>query len=477
MTIKNKVIYSLKWVVIGKVFIQLIRWGVTFWTVRMLTPEDYGLVGLSDFFLSFLWMFAVSGSGAAIIQSQTNSKESLRGFFTAILIMNSIFCLLLLASSGFIASIYQKPEIESIINISAFAFLIVTFQIIPSALISQSMDFKKSTFVEVGSQFLSSISILYMAYSGFGFWSLVYGELILLTISAIAFNIISPIKVMPGLSFKEAKKLVVFGSKVSISSIISHFNHKVDIAIAGLILTATELGQYQIALIIAAIPLQKIIPSLKRVAFPAFAKIQDDKKSAIYYLLKSQKIGAYIVFPIFLGISISAELFVPVILGENWLQSIVPIMIVSLVMPFRFCREMFSPLINGLGNPGLLLNCSIISLIVTVFGVYVGMQFGVIGISYAILFIGILIFFISTTLYCRYIELPYQIYLFTFRRPLIHSAIMLLTVSITKQVSSQYSDSYTQLFFCLFAGLLSYLTTIFIFDKNIIIEIKTLLKK
>jgi len=477
MELKSTVISSIKWVMISRITVQIIRWLVTFWTIRLLTPDDYGLFAIADFFLSFLWLFATSGSGSAVIQSKNTSKNSLRELYFSIILMNITFFIILFISSSFIAEIYSKPILEEIIKVAAVTFLIITFQIIPSALISKEMDFKKTTYVEIFSQLVCSISILYMAFNGFGVWTLVYGEIILLSVQSIILYIISPQKITPKCSFTEVKELASFGGKISIVSLLGHLNYKVDILIAGAFLTAHELGQYQIALVIASIPLSRIVPSIRRVAFPAFSKIQDDLSKIRNYLLKSIRLGSYILFPLFFGIAATSSVFVPLILGENWLSAIIPIAIVSLSMPFRFCNEMFSPAIKSLGKANLLLYTMLISLLIATISVSFGINFGVIGLSYSWLVSSVITFFVFGYIFPKTLSMSLRKYFTTTLTPLIYSLVMLIVLDMLKATLISSLLPLFQLLIMVLVGSSIYVLCLLIFEKALIKEFKNLLTK
>lgn len=460
----------MKWVAFGKAITQTVRWLTTFLVIRLLAPSDYGIMAIADFFLSFLWLFGVTGAGTAVIQASNPTRRSLGGLFTVILGMNVLFVLLLLASAGFIGDYYQKPDVSSVIAVAAFCFLIVAFEIIPGALIAKEMDFKKLSFIDIASQLSGALSTLYMAYIGLGFWALVYGEIVMLSVRMVLVNVYSPMHVRPNLEIRKAKKLILFGGTVSLDSVIFHVYTHMDVAIAGLIFTSAAIGEYHVAMLLAVIPLSKIMPSVKQVALPAYTRVNKDISVVAEYCLKSQRIAMFLMFPIFFGLSSVADILIPVVFGDRWDGAIIPLTLLCLIMPLRASEELFSPALKAMGKAGLLLANTTIIFMVMLVAILAGVRFGIEGLAMAWVCGYPIAFFLVSKRILTALEISSKDFASVFIKPLLIGSTMYGCVEAVKIMMAGEAPL-AILIVSIVAGALTYTTLSWIFNRSIIYEL------
>ncbi len=460
----------MKWVAFGKAVTQIVRWLTTFLVIRLLVPADYGVIAIADFFISFLWLFSIAGAGTAVIKSKNLTKESLSGFFTVILILNFFLFLLLWGSSGFIGGYYKNPDVSDVIAVSAFCFLIIAFHIIPSALIAKEMDFKKLAYIEITSQLSGAFSTLYMAYIGMGFWSLVYGQVLRLLVMTILANIYSPIHVWPSFHIRKAKKMILFGGTVSVDSVVFHVYTQMDVAIAGLILAMSDIGAYSVAMLVAAMPLSKIMPSVKQVAMPAYTKVNKDIKVVAKYCLKSQRMAMFMMVPIFFGLSSVANTLVTVVFESRWEGAIIPLTLLCLIMPLRASEELFSPALKATGKAGVLLANTTIIFFVMLVAILVGVRYGIEGLAMAWVCGFPIAFLLIVNRILRVLDISFIDYMRAIRAPFIIGLIMYGSVEFVEVILSGFSPLVV-LLVSIIVGAMVYVFTSWIFNKSTFQEV------
>jgi len=467
--LREQVIHSMKWVMFGKAITQTIRWLTTFLVIRLLVPSDYGVIAIADFFISFLWLFSIAGAGTAVIKSHDLTKESLGGFFTVILLLNFLLFLLLWGGSGFIGGYYKSIDVTDVIAVSAFCFLIIAFHIIPSALIAKEMNFKKLAYIEIVSQLSGAFSTLYMAYVGMGFWSLVYGQILRLLVMTVLSNVFSPIHVWPNLHLRKAKKMVLFGGTVSVESVIFHVYTQMDVAIAGLILATSEIGAYSVAMLVAAMPLSKIMPSIKQVAMPAYTKVNKDIGTVAKYCLKSQRIAMFIMVPIFFGLSSIADTLVAVVFDNRWEGAIVPLTLLCLIMPLRASEELFSPALKATGSAGVLLTNTTIIFFVMLVAVLIGVGYGINGLAMAWVCGFPVAFFLIVKRIIRVLRISFSDYFNSISMPFIIGLIMYGSVELAEEAMIGLSPIFV-LFVSIIVGVVVYVSVSLLFNRPTFIE-------
>jgi O-antigen/teichoic acid export membrane protein len=138
-----------------------------------------------------------------------------------------------------------------------------------------------------------------------------------------------------------------------------------------------------VALSLAAIPLEKILPIITQVSFAAFSRIQADAERVRRNLLRSIQLVSLVCFPAFLGMAAVAEDLIAVVLGMRWLEVILPLQLLCLTLPLRALAALFPPALFGVGRPGINVVNMAISLVVMVIAMLIGVRSGVLGMALA----------------------------------------------------------------------------------------------
>jgi O-antigen/teichoic acid export membrane protein len=156
-----------------------------------------------------------------------------------------------------------------------------------------------------------------------------------------------------------------------------------DVAIAGRYMSAVEIGLFAIGLQFALMPQKKLLPLLKQVAFPAFSKIQDQPERINSYIIKAQKFSLLITVPIFWGLASIVDLIIPIVLGEKWVEAVIPTMIILLVMPLRFCEELFTPALKSQRKVKHMMINLWIMIVIMLISIFLGIEYGATGLALA----------------------------------------------------------------------------------------------
>ncbi|WP_432454622.1 MULTISPECIES: lipopolysaccharide biosynthesis protein [unclassified Agarivorans] len=474
--LKSQVLTSLKWVVAGKIATQTLRWVMTFWVIRLLSPEDYGLVAMADVLSGFFVLILGSLFSSSLIQHQALNTNILKQMFGAIIVVHlSIFSLQYLLA-GPVSHYYQSPEVAAILKVNAWCVLIMAFEIIPAALLAKEMDFKRVSIIEGIANAAAAVTTLILAYLGYGFWALIYGQVLFYLLKASMVMAIRPITYWPSFSYSEISGMLKFGGGLSLLTIMFYIFSHIDIVIAGRVMTPVEVGLYAICLQIAMMPQKKIMPILRQVAFPAFAKIQDQPKMIASYVIKSQKLCLLITLPIFWGLAATVEQLIPLVLGEKWLDAVTPATLILLVMPLRFSEELFNPALKSLKKVRHMLINATILLTVLVPSIYVGSHHGAHGLAMAWLCAFPVAYLIVVLHNSRGINIPLLDLFKHIAVPAFAGALMMLSIYYSKPLLADFS-AIVILLFSILIGASVYLTGLLIIDRKVFQEAKQLLKR
>jgi len=200
-------------------------------------------------------------------------------------------------------------------------------------------------------------------------------------------------------------KLFAFGGYVALSKFLMFLYLSADTAIGGRVLGKEQIGYYSVGMNLASLPLLRITVMLNEIAFPAFARLQDERERVGDILLQSVRLLSMFAFPVFWGIAAVAPEIVNVFLGAKWAPAILPLQLLSLVMPVRMIGQLMSPTLQGVGKVKLVVLNQLFACLVMIAAFLVGVQFGIVGLSLAWVIAFPVIFLVNLTTWLPVVRL------------------------------------------------------------------------
>jgi len=476
--LKLDVLSGLKWTAGAKFFTQLINWAFTIFVMRLLQPDDYGLLAMAAVFTSLCLLLNEMGLGTAIIQAKRITDDLLRQVFGMILLINILFLIAFLAFAPLISRIFDEPRLINIVRVFAFQFPIMAFFVIPNSWLTRDMKFRSISVVALIAELSNGVCTFILAWRGYGVWSLVIGSLVRVLVQCIGINMARPFLKLPSFKFKGFADTAKFGGLISLQRILWYFYSQADVFIIGRILGSTILGYYSVAMHIASLPIQKVSSILNQVGLPAYSKIQDDKDALSYYTLKATRVIGIVSIPIFFGISSIAAILIPAILGEKWIISIVPLQLLSLVMPLRILSNSLSPAVNGIGRPDINVKTLIVACIIMPISFLIGCQWGLLGVCWAWIISYSLWFIYMLSKVLPIIGLTMKQFFRVLIYPAILSTFMYIIVYLIRLILAHNQiNPIISLLILTLAGGIVYLGGMFLFCKQVFFEALNILRK
>lgn len=254
------------------------------------------------------------------------------------------------------------------------------------------------------------------------------------------------------------------------------FYSKSDVFIGGRILGNQVLGVYSVALELSQIPLDKFMPIINQVAFPAYSSIQSDLKLVGSYFLKATRIGSLIVFPVFWGFLIIAPEILGWLLGDKWSDVILPTQIICVIMPFRALGTLVSPMLFGIGRVDVnLLYVAIASVLMPLLFLAGTWWYGITGLCLAWVFGYMLVFFITLKLSLRLLDLSVLNYLSNIFVALLATSAMVLVIFGSKYLLSFFLPLPLITCILIIIGVSSYCFFVFLLKSALFYEVLSLI--
>lgn len=298
---------------------------------RLLTPYDYGCIGMLMIFMVLAEAFIDGGFGSALIQKKQPTQEDYSTIFFWNLGMAALLYAVLYFSAPYIAGFYSIPLLCDVLRVQGAVLFIYAFNIVQRNQLQKRLNFKVLSMVTVTTSIISLAVTIVMAYHGYGVWSLVTQHILTALIPAIVFWFYVKWRPVWTFSFQSFKELFSFGVYMFLSHLMSTFTNQLRGLLIGRFYNASILGYYSKAYATEKVASMSISQVLNQVTFPLYAEAQDDKVLLGRMVKRLSVSIAYFTFPLmFVLILVAKPLFV-FLYSERWLPSVPYFQILCLV--------------------------------------------------------------------------------------------------------------------------------------------------
>lgn len=350
-SLQQRALRSGVWVGISSVAIVVISFARGVVLARLLTPEIFGLMTLSLSAVRLIEIFTETGFGAALIHRQERFEEA-RDTAYAMAVMRGIgLALVSLGMAPLLASFYGEPVLKSVVALIGFSFVLNGSRNINTVALQKQLDFKRITFLELGSTVFSFVVTVALAYYWRSVWALVWGQLAAAAANTALSFLLIPSGIRLRFDWKIAKELYRYGRFITGLAVVVFITREIDNVIVGKLLTVRALGFYTAAYTLCNIPADYLSQVVTKVMFPVFSALQRDAAKLQHEYARGVRLITAVAVPASIGIAILAPEIVQGLYGTAWSEAAVPLRILSI---FGCCRALWmlnGYLYNAIGKP------------------------------------------------------------------------------------------------------------------------------
>lgn len=348
---------------------------------RLLTPEDYGLMGMASVYLGLVTLVSEFGLGTAVITLRDLTEDQIAQLNGLAVLFGvgsfAVSCGAAIPLGGF----FHAPELPAVVLAMSSTFVITAFKTVPFSLLQRDMRFRSLALVETARAALLAVSMIAFALLGFRYWTLVVGAILSAGFSTGATLALRRHR----LAWPQRRSLahaMTFGSQVLFARLSWYAYSNADFLIAGRILGKAALGAYSFAWTLANIPTEKITSLVSQVTPSVFSAVQKDHAAIRRYLLRITEGLALITFPASLGVALVAPDFVLLALGNKWQGAIAPLQLLALSAGFRYVTPLLSQVLTVLGETRLMMQYGMLCAVVLPTAFYLlGNRWGSVGLA------------------------------------------------------------------------------------------------
>ena len=357
-----------------------------------LNPSQFGVFLVVSATVNFLSYFADIGLGAALIQKKEKpEEEDYRTVFTVQEILVSIIFVIILLLGPVLARTHSLTH-EGLMLLYALggSFFLASLKNIPSIMLERKLEFGKFIIPQVLENMVYSVTVVFFAWKGFGITSFTYAVLIRGMVGLVAIYILNPWK--PGIAFslKSFKNLIKFGIPYQLNNFLATLKDDGMTIFLGGILGSAGVGILGTAQKLAQYPLRFFMDNVTKVTFPAFSRMQDDKKELERSLTRSIFFICALVFPSLVGLAITFPVLIAVIPKyAKWSPAYIPLIFLSVNSLWAAGSTQLTNFLNSVGKIKTTFKLMIMWTVLTWALVPIlSIKFGINGAAFSYLIIG-----------------------------------------------------------------------------------------
>lgn len=289
---------------------------------RLLTPDDYGCIGMLAIFILVCNTFVDGGFGSALIQKKEPTQKDYSTIFWWNLFLSITLYGILFISAPAVSRFYNMPLLESVLQVQGIILIINAINIVQTNQLRKSINFKRLATIHLISHIVAAIVAIVLAYNDWGVWALVAQQIIASSITSIMLWIMN--RWLPSLcfSFESFKQLFSFGGFILASNLINTFCNNVQGLLIGKFFNPAILGYYTQARKLEDIASLSISSVVDQVSYPVLSKLQSNNDAMINAIRKLIFALSYITFPLMLILILIAKSLILLIYGAKWLPCV-----------------------------------------------------------------------------------------------------------------------------------------------------------
>ncbi|MBQ4532056.1 MAG: lipopolysaccharide biosynthesis protein [Alistipes sp.] len=441
--LKRKTLFGSLWMLVERFGYLSVQFISNLVLARLLMPEDFGTIGIMMVFITLANVFIDTGFSASLIQKKDITEQDKSTVFITNITLAVIAYGILYFASPLIAEYFHNEELCSMLRVLGIILLIDAFCAIQNTLLTREMNFKLLTQIKLTSIFVAAFVAIILAYRNYGIWSLIVQYLLYSLIRVVSTWCITKWKPILTFSIKSFKNLFGFGSKLLISHLVAELYVNFQQILIGRYYTSVDLGYYSQARQFQQIPTGTISQVINSVAYPAYARMQNDRIALREMFRQNIRLVTYFNTAIMILLASIARPLITLMYSSKWLGAVGYFQFLCLGFGvFLAIHQCSLSVLKAVGRSDYVLILEIIKKILGILFIIIGLKvWGIWGILYALALNSFIEIFLNG---------------YFLKKEIQYSGLNTLI------------DMLPSIFVAIVSGVVSYFSSIFIFNNNVL---------
>ena len=321
-SLRQKAVTGVAWTALQKYSTMLIQFVSGIILARLLTPYDYGCIGMLMIFMLLAESFIDGGFGAALIQKKNPTQTDYSTIFFWNMGLSVVLYAVLFLSAPYISNFYGIPLLSDVLRIQGLVLFIFAFNIVQSNQLRKKLNFKVLSIVTILTSLMALTVTIIMAYHGFGVWALVAQNILTAAIPALIFWFYVRWRPQLVFSWQSFRELFSFGFYMFLTHILNNFGHQIQGLLIGKFYNAATMGYYSKANATERLASTSISKVMSQVTYPLYAEMQDNKTALGNMIKKITLTLSYVTFPLMFILLLCAKPLFILLYSERWADSV-----------------------------------------------------------------------------------------------------------------------------------------------------------
>jgi len=393
--LKEKAVSGIFWSFSDSMATQLSQFIAGLILARILSPDEFGLVGMITVFVAISQSLSDGGFGDALIRKKdVSDADYSTAFYFNLIASVAIFAVLYFTAPA-VARFYAQPELVDIERVLGITILINALCIVQRTQLTIKVNFKMHMKVNLVASVISGVIAIIMALTGFGVWALVWRSIIRSVVNTIMLWTTNKWKPLTVFSRESFRSLFSFGSRVIISNLIDTVYNNVFLLIIGKFYSPAQLGYYTRADQFSRLASRNLAGTVQRVSYPVLSQVQDENEKLREGYRKIIMAVMFVTFTVMLGMAAISEAMIVTLIGEKWLPSVEFLQLLCLAAMLYPLHALNINILNIKGRSDIMLRLEIIKKLLAVPIIIVGVLIGIRALLLGIVLHSFISYFIN----------------------------------------------------------------------------------
>ena len=395
-SLKNKTVTGVGWSAAEAFLSRGVSFLVGIVLARLLSPEEYGLIGIVLIFVTILEGFVDSGFASSLIRKKEVGDDDYNTMFITNMVVSVVMFVLLYFSAPLIAHFFERSQLIPLVRVMGLIIIFQALSIVQNTILTRRIDFKTKTKASVLSAVASGIIGIVMAFMGYGVWSLVGQQLSRQLLFSLTLWVLN--KWWPTMKFstESFKYMWGFGWKILLSGLLDRVWNQLYQTVVGKFYSPGTLGQYSRSKDYSSIFSANITSIVQRVSYPVLAQVQDDKERMLAAYRKVIKTTMFTTAVCMISMAAVAEPLIFFFFFPKWHEAATYLPLICLSMSMYPLHAINLNMLQVLGRSDIFLIIEIVKKIIYIGPILLGIFVNIYWMLIGTVIIGIIVFFLNS---------------------------------------------------------------------------------
>jgi len=473
-TTDRALMHGIAWSAGSKWVTQIVSWASTIVVARILSPNDYGLVGMAALYLGLVALISEFGIGTAIVTLRDLSDDAIAQLNTVSLMVGATIFAVSCGAARPLADFFHTPALVPVVLTLSVSFIVGAFKSVPNAILQRGFEFRTLAAIDATRAIFAALLAVTLASLSFHYWSLVLSEVLGVALATIITIIKAPRRfAIPRLATIDPA--ITFSRQILVGRISWFVYSNADFLVAGRVLGQAALGAYDFAWTLTNIPVEKLTSLVSNVTPTVFASVQSDDKALERSVLSVTEGIAFVAFPVSIGVALVAGDLIYGVFGAKWANAIIPLRLLGIYTALRSVMPIVPTALTVRGKTRFLMYNGFVSAIIFPLAFFWASRFGTTGIAG----VWVVLYPIScvSLLYmlCRHVT-TWKAYWGALRNAAICTTLMAICVFAVGRMAASIDSALARLAIQVAVGAAVYVGTVLVFFSERVSAFRRTLK-